>query len=73
MSRENIRPSSSQIHNHYRCRECGNETEVESFYAAPETCFCGGRYESAGESYPADPSEWSEERDDYYSDWHARR
>lgn len=73
MSRDNIRPSESQIHHHYECRSCGSEVEVESFYAAPIMCHCGGLYNFSGESYPASSSDWAEERDDYYSPWRDRR
>ena len=72
MTRENIRPSESQISHHYTCRACGAEVEVLSCYAPPDRCHCGNSLDFTGESYPADPGEWAEERDDYYSPWHDR-
>lgn len=63
------RPADYQIKKHYCCSTCGSEVEVESFYAAPTSCMCGGRMEAAGESYPANSSDWHEERDDVNDDF----
>ncbi len=74
MSRSDYRrPADYQIKNHFRCQSCGSETSVESFYAGPTTCSCGGRMESAGESYPANSDDWHEERDDVNDDFRNTR
>ena len=52
------RPSEGQINHHYRCTRCGTEQEVSSYYAGPETCYCGGAMQFSGESYPASAEEW---------------
>lgn len=70
--RENRRPAQYQIHNHFRCTSCNREIEVAGDQTAT-TCHCGGRYESAGESYPASSEDWDEERDNEYSPWRQRR
>lgn len=66
------RPSSSQIHHHYRCQKCRLDVTIESHYAAPLSCHCGGSYSLIGESYPADPNEWDEQRDPD-GEWRPRR
>lgn len=63
------RPADYQIENHYRCSLCGGETSVPSVYDGPATCRCGGSMQFAGESYPADSSEWDEYRDDVNDEW----
>lgn len=66
------RPADYQIRNQYSCRSCGSEVEVESFYAAPISCHCGGSYDFAGESYPANADDWDEERDNVNDDFYNR-
>jgi hypothetical protein len=71
MSRDDYRPSPSQIHDHYRCSVCGREIEIESFSSAG-SCECGGQFQKTGESYPGDPGEWDEQRDPD-GEWRPRR
>lgn len=61
------RPADYQVREHYRCSGCGREIEVESCYA-PGLC-CGMEPYKTGESYPADSSEWHEERDTQDGEW----
>lgn len=73
MSRSDYeRPADYQIFTIYKCLSCGNEIEVCSYETATY-CYCGGTFDRIGESYPADPNEWDECRDDYYSSWHKKR
>lgn len=65
------RPAPYQIQEHYACSSCGHEIQIESTYA-PAGCQCGGVYEYRGESYPASPDDWDEERGED-GDWHRRR
>ena len=71
MSRDDYRPSEGQIRHHYKCQSCGRETEVESFSSVGR-CGCGGEMAMIGESYPADSSEWDEQRDPD-GEWRPRR
>ena len=71
MSRDDYRPSENQIRHHYKCQSCGKETEIESFYSA-DFYRCGGKMVMTGESYPADPGEWDEQRDPN-GEWRPRR
>ena len=65
------RPADYQVRTIYRCLDCGHEDERDSCYGAPPVCpFCGGNYVASGESYPADPAEWDESRDDVNGEWH---
>lgn len=66
------RPADYQITHFYRCTQCGHEEEVQSFYAGPESCYCGGHMQFAGESYPASSEEWDEERDTQDGEWRRR-
>ena len=70
-SSDYYRPSESQIRHHYRCEQCGRETEVESCHTVGN-CHCGGRMQMVGESYPGDPAEWNEQRDPD-GEWRPRR
>lgn len=70
MSRDNLRPAEYQIHQHYKCRVCGHETEVG--YGEGPYDHCGQQMANAGESYPGDSRDWDEERDNEYSPWHKR-
>jgi hypothetical protein len=76
MSRSDYRrPADYQIRHHYKCRECGLETEIESYCAGPTRCNCGGLMEFSGESYPANSEDWHEERDnvnDQFRNTHRR-
>ena len=72
MSRDDYRPSEAQVRHHYQCGSCHQEIEVESYYAAPTICHCGGEMWFAGESYPADSREWDEQRDPD-GEWRPRR
>lgn len=63
------RPADYQVRNVYRCETCKKEVEVESCYAGPTNCICGGFYEHAGETYPANSEDWHEERDNVNDDW----
>lgn len=65
------RPSQGQIDNCYRCNSCGSERDHPSIYAAP-LC-CGREMVKSGESYPASPEDWDEERDTVDGDWRSRR
>jgi len=65
------RPSEDQITIHYQCQNCGAETEMPSCYGAGQ-CSCGGQFVQTGESYPADSSEWNEQRDPD-GEWRERR
>lgn len=57
------RPADYQVDEVYQCRRCGDEQVVPSCYAARMPCpRCGGFVDKAGESYPADSSEWDEVR-----------
>lgn len=67
---DRYRPSENQIHKRFRCQNCGIEIEV-GFQESYDTCSCGGRFEESGESYPADSSEWDEERGPD-GDWRQR-
>lgn len=63
------RPADYQVTHHYQCTACGTETAAESFYEGPAACYCGGRMEFAGESYPANADDWQEERDNVNDDF----
>ena len=65
------RPADYQINNIYRCDTCGNEIEQPSCYDVGN-CSCGGSLIQCGESYPADSSEWDEQRDPD-GEWRERR
>ena len=65
------RPSAEQVDTIYRCDSCGKEVRVVSIYSAPKMCDCGGNLQEAGVSYPADPADWDEERDEY-GEWRRR-
>jgi len=65
------RPSAEQITVHYKCNTCGAETSQESCYGVGD-CNCGGQFAECGESYPADSSEWDEQRDPD-GQWRERR
>lgn len=60
MSSDDYRPAFDQISTVYRCETCGNE--ITSYYTL-ESCPCGGHVDEYGESYPANPDEWEEQRD----------
>lgn len=66
------RPAENQIKHHYKCDKCGHETEVESCYASPDRCYCGGYISFVGESYPSNAADWDEQRDPD-GEWRPRR
>ncbi len=66
------RPSPDQVFTVYRCNACHQEQEVESWNANHPSC-CGMPMANAGESYPSDSREWSEERDNVNDEFHDRR
>ena len=73
MSRSDyLRPAPYQVKNIWTCAACGRQTEMDSDYGVGP-CDCGGTLVLSGESYPADPSDWDEERDSVNDDWHRRR
>ncbi len=65
------RPAQYQITNIYECQLCGREYQIESTFGAG-ACECGGSLAFCGESYPADSSEWDEQRDPD-GEWRTRR
>lgn len=67
----NYRPADYQVTIHYRCNNCGSETQMESCYGVGD-CPCGGQFVEQGESYPADSSEWDEQQDPD-GEWRERR
>lgn len=71
MNNDNYRPSQAQINDIYECDRCGQSLELNSGYS-PGRCSCGGTYTQVGESYPADSSEWGEQRDPD-GEWRERR
>ncbi len=72
MSRDDYRPADYQVEDIYNCYSCGKEWVSPSCYGIDEQCSCGGRFIKTGESYPADPSEWDEQRDPD-GEWRKRR
>lgn len=74
MSRSDYyRPAEYQIRDIYRCTSCGAENEYHHDQAVEGTsCHCGGRLTKMGESYPADPDDWDEQRDPD-GEWRQRR
>lgn len=68
---DDYRPASYQVTKYYICQSCGHETEMVSCYGVGQ-CHCGGTYVESGESYPADASEWDEQRDPD-GEWRERR
>ena len=67
---DRYRPAEYQINDIWECSRCRQRIEMASAYSAG-ACGCGGEFVHVGESYPADVSEWDEERGQD-GEWHYR-
>lgn len=67
------RPAWYQIRPVGRCDTCGREHEFSPQESVDgRSCYCGGRLESIGESYPSSSEDWDEERDRVDGEWRRR-
>ena len=75
MSRADYRrPADYQVLQVAKCSVCGREGEYQNDQVVDGlSCACGGILKVIGESHPANPDDWDEERDTQDGEWHRRR